>query len=86
MPGGEKELEKTLAELLEVKKKFDLDHDRFLVLLSLVNLMGIIDLLEQRLAGGGRREGARQGTKPLEAPPFVGMFGGPKGKQQAEGP
>ncbi|SFR04346.1 hypothetical protein [Desulfoscipio geothermicus] len=80
MPGLEKGLEKRLVDLLEIKKKHDLENDKFLLLLGMVNLMGIINMLEERTADAGPGRGARRPPAPSEMAPLMGMFG-PKGKQ-----
>lgn len=83
MPGVEKNLEQMLTDLLEVKNRHGLDNDRFLVLIGLVNLMGIINLLEGR-AGDGKKGDVFRRTPP-EKVPFMGMFTGPRsGAQQPE--
>lgn len=85
MPGGEKGLEKRLVDLLEAKKKHGLDDDKFLLMLGMVNLMGVINLLDERSAGGVRGSSARKSSTQSEMIPFMGMFGGPKNRQQNEG-
>lgn len=44
-------LEKTIAELLEVQSRHGVDQKNMLVMLSLVNLMGIIDILQNTSTG-----------------------------------
>ncbi len=73
-------LEKRIIELLEIKDKHSIGNDKFLLLMSLVNLMGIINLLEMRAAGNAQESRGR----PQEMVPFLGMFGGPKGKVPAD--
>jgi hypothetical protein len=80
MPGDD--LEKRMNELLEIKDKHNLDNEKFLLFMSLVNLMGIVNLLETRAAGGV--QGSRT-SRPQDAVPFLGMFGGPKGRVPADG-
>ncbi|MCL2337421.1 MAG: hypothetical protein FWC60_08380 [Firmicutes bacterium] len=43
-----KNLEQMLINLLDIKNKHKLDNNSFMVLLGLVNLMGIINLMEGR--------------------------------------
>lgn len=69
MTAGDKNLERVLANLLEVKNKNGLDNDSFLVLLGLVNLMGIINLMEARLPEGKKGEGSRRSA--AERAPFA---------------
>lgn len=76
MSGGDKNLENLLASLMEVKNKHGLDNDSFLVLLGLVNLMGIINLLEGRGPESKKKDGIRR--TPAERAPFMGMFAGPR--------
>jgi hypothetical protein len=79
MPGLEKGLEKRLVDLLEVKKKYNLENNKFLLLLGMVNLMSIINILEERAAGTGQGSGVRRTPAPPEMAPLMGMFGGSKG-------
>ncbi len=74
-------LEKRIIELLEIKGKHNLDNDKFLLLMGLVNLMGIINLLEVRAAGC--TQGSRA-SRHQEMVPFLGMFGGPKVRVPAD--
>lgn len=74
-----------MAELLEIKGKHNLDNDQFLLFMGLTNLMGIINLLEVRVTGGAKGNGARRSPSPQEMVPFLGMFGGPKVRGQADG-
>ena len=83
MPGVD--LEKRLAELLQVKDKHGLDNDQLLLLMGLSNLMAIINLLEMRVAGGAKGSGTRRPPSPQEAVPFLGIFGGPRVRQPADG-
>jgi hypothetical protein len=84
MPASDKNLEKILAGFLEVKNKYGLDNEKFLVLLGMVNLMSIINLLEKRAAGSGQGGGVRRPPAPQELVPFMGMFGGSKARQSGE--
>lgn len=77
MPGGDKNMEKLLMDLLDVKNRYGLDNDKFLVLIGLINLMSIINLLEGRVAGGDGKQAASHRRTPPEKIPFMGMFGGP---------
>ena len=77
MPGGDKNMEQLLVELLDVKNRYGLDNDKFLVLLGLVNLMSIINLLEGRMAGADGKQAVSHRRAPPEKIPFMGMFGGP---------
>jgi len=43
-----KNLERMLVNLLDIKNKHNLDNNGFMVLIGLVNLMGIINLMEGR--------------------------------------
>ena len=83
MPGENKNLERMLVDLLDVKNKHNLDNDGFMVLLGLINLMGIINLMEDRTAIGKKEGGARRAAP--EKVPFMDMFAGPRGGvQQSE--
>ncbi|KJS12170.1 MAG: hypothetical protein VR67_10305 [Peptococcaceae bacterium BRH_c8a] len=77
MPGENKNLERMLVDLLDVKNKHNLDNDGFMVLLGLINLMGIINLMEDRAALGKKESGARRAAP--EKVPFMNMFAGPRG-------
>ncbi|WP_347489649.1 hypothetical protein [Desulfoscipio sp. XC116] len=78
-------LEKSMVELLELKDKYHLDNDKLLLLVGLVNLMGIINLLEVRVAAGAEKSGAGRSALHQEMAPLWGMFGGPKGRQPVDG-
>jgi len=83
MPVENKNLERMLVDLLDVKNKNNLDNDGFMVLLGLINLMGIINLMEDR-AALSKKEGATRRAAP-EKVPFRNMFAGPRGGvQQSE--
>ncbi len=81
MPGSEKKLEQMLADLLKVKNNHGLDNDSFLVLLGLVNLMGMINLMEGRMTRDTRVEDTRRASPDKN--PFMGMLAGPRNRQPA---
>ena len=85
MPGSERGLEQAVTVLLELKSKSDMSDDHFLIMLGMVNLMEILNLLERRSPGTQKGEGGRRPLSAAEVAPFMGMFGGPKLKQQNEG-
>jgi len=58
MPEENKNLERMLVDLLDIKNKHNLDNDGFMVLLGLINLMGIINLMEGRAKPGKKKGGA----------------------------
>ncbi len=74
-------LEKRITGLLEIKDNYNLDNDKFLLFMGLVNLMNIINLLEVRTAG--HAQGSRAGHHQ-EMAPFLGMFGSPKARVPAD--
>ncbi|WP_027364297.1 hypothetical protein [Desulfotruncus alcoholivorax] len=84
MPGSEKGLEQAVTELLELKSKSNMSDEHFLIMLGMVNLMEILNLLDRRAHGTQKSEGGRRPFSPADAAPFMGMFGGPKFKQQNE--
>lgn len=84
MPGAEKGLEEAVTSLLEIKSKSNMSDEHFLIMLGMVNLMEILNLLDRRAPGTQKSEGGRRPFSPADVAPFVGMFGGPKFKQQNE--
>lgn len=61
MPAENKKLERMLVDLLDIKNKHSLDNDGFMVLLGLINLMGIINLMENREKPGKAKTGKKEG-------------------------
>lgn len=76
------DLKKRMNGFLEIKDKYNLDNEKFLLFLSLVNLMGIVNLLEMRAAGGVQGSST---SRSQDMVPFLGMFGGHKGRVPADG-
>ncbi|SFG99327.1 hypothetical protein SAMN05660649_03438 [Desulfotomaculum arcticum] len=84
MPDSEKGLERAVTSLLELKSTSNMSDEHFLIMLGMINLMEILNLLERRVPATQKGEGGRRPFSPADAAPFIGLFGGPKFKQQNE--
>ncbi|KAF1085849.1 hypothetical protein SPSYN_00578 [Sporotomaculum syntrophicum] len=80
MPGDD--LKKRMNEFLEIKDKYNLDNEKFLLFMSLINLIGIVNLLEMRAEGGVQGSST---SRSQDMVPFLGMFGGHKGRVPTDG-
>lgn len=69
-----KGLEGVLQEVMALKQKTELEAENLLALLSLVNLMGLVDLIGGLEPGSTSKERVRQaeGFFPLPVPPRKG--------------
>ena len=82
MEGDQERIERTLAKLLDYSSEHNVDQDTLLIMLSLLNLMGLINAMnrgEPGAASGGNNLQAL--LTPLLGLMAAGMGGGPPGQQ-----
>lgn len=80
MENERERIEQTLFRLLEYRKEHDLDQDSMLIMLSLLNLMGLVNALNRGSPAASSGGGMQALLGPLLAMMAAGMGGGTGGK------